>query len=94
MRTKDYQNDNKEDVERHADSLGSLAEGYLELGTPNDLNIALKLVDESIELNPKSAPAYQVKATILSDESIENNNVTIEQMVDSAIKIFQKWVEK
>ena len=29
----------------------------------------------------------------LADESIENNNVTIEQMVDSAIKIFQKWIE-
>ena len=30
----------------------------------------------------------------LADESIENNNVTIEQMVHSSIKIFQKWVEK
>ena len=29
----------------------------------------------------------------LADESIENNNVTITQMVDSAIKIFQKWIE-
>ena len=29
----------------------------------------------------------------LADESIENNNVTIEQMVNSAIKIFQKWIE-
>ena len=29
----------------------------------------------------------------LADESIENNNITIEQMVDSAIKIFQKWIE-
>ena len=29
----------------------------------------------------------------LADESIENNNVTIEQMVDSATKIFQKWIE-
>ena len=29
----------------------------------------------------------------LADESIENNNVTIQQMVDSAIKIFQKWIE-
>jgi dephospho-CoA kinase len=28
-----------------------------------------------------------------ADESIENNNVTIEQMVDSAIKIFQKWIK-
>ena len=30
----------------------------------------------------------------LADESIENNNVTIDQMVDSAIKIFQNWIEK
>tara|TARA_B110000014_G_scaffold210140_1_gene161885 strand:- start:225 stop:743 length:519 start_codon:yes stop_codon:yes gene_type:complete len=29
----------------------------------------------------------------LADESIQNNNVTIQQMVDSAIKIFQKWIE-
>ena len=29
----------------------------------------------------------------LADESIENNNVTIEQLVNSAIKIFQKWIE-
>ena len=29
----------------------------------------------------------------LADESIENNDVTIEQMVNSAIKIFQKWIE-
>ena len=29
----------------------------------------------------------------LADESIENNNVTIEQMVNSATKIFQKWIE-
>jgi len=29
----------------------------------------------------------------LADESIENNNVTIQQMVDSATKIFQKWIE-
>ena len=29
----------------------------------------------------------------LADESIENNNVTIQQMVNSAIKIFQKWIE-
>ena len=29
----------------------------------------------------------------LADESIENNNVTINQMVESAIKIFQKWIE-
>ena len=29
----------------------------------------------------------------LADESIENNNVTIEEMVKSAIKIFQKWIE-
>ena len=29
----------------------------------------------------------------LADESIENNNVTIEQIVDSATKIFQKWIE-
>mgnify|MGYP001161606539 FL=1 len=30
----------------------------------------------------------------LADESIENNNVTIDEMVDSAIKIFQNWTEK
>jgi dephospho-CoA kinase len=29
----------------------------------------------------------------LADESIENNNVTITQMADSATKIFQKWIE-
>ena len=29
----------------------------------------------------------------LADESIENDNITIEQMVDSAIKILQKWIE-
>ena len=29
----------------------------------------------------------------LADESIENNNVTIQQMVDSAIKIFHKWIK-
>ena len=29
----------------------------------------------------------------LADESIENNNVTIDEMVSSAIKIFQKWIE-
>ena len=29
----------------------------------------------------------------LADESIENNNVTIQQMVDSATKIFQKWIK-
>ena len=29
----------------------------------------------------------------LADESIENNNVTIEEMVHSATKIFQKWIE-
>jgi len=28
----------------------------------------------------------------LADESIENNNVSINQMVESAIKIFQKWI--
>jgi len=28
-----------------------------------------------------------------ADESIENNNITIEEMVESAIKIFQKWIE-
>ncbi len=27
----------------------------------------------------------------LADESIENNNVTIDEMVSDAIKIFQKW---
>ena len=84
--TKDYKNDDKEDVERHADSLGSLAEGYLALGTTNDLNIALKLVDESIELNPKSALAYQVKATILSDESIEKYDEALENC-EKALKI-------
>ena len=30
----------------------------------------------------------------LADETIENNNVTIEQMVKSAIKIFQDWASK
>ena len=30
----------------------------------------------------------------LADESIENNNVTIEQMAESAVKIFQSWVSK
>jgi len=30
---------------------------------------------------------------LLSDESIENNNVTIDEMVSDAIKIFQKWIE-
>ena len=29
----------------------------------------------------------------LADESIENNNVTIEEMVKSAVKIFQKWID-
>ena len=29
----------------------------------------------------------------LADESIENNNVTIDEMVSSAAKIFQKWIE-
>ncbi len=29
-----------------------------------------------------------------ADETIENNNVTIEQMVESAIKIFQNWASK
>mgnify|MGYP001238683474 CR=1 FL=1 len=29
----------------------------------------------------------------LADASIENNNITIEEMVKSAIKIFQKWIE-
>jgi len=29
----------------------------------------------------------------LADESIQNNNVTINQMASSAIKIFQKWIE-
>ena len=29
----------------------------------------------------------------LADQSIENNDVTIDQMVDSAIKIFQNWTE-
>tara|TARA_Y100000591_G_scaffold232767_1_gene203622 strand:+ start:243 stop:758 length:516 start_codon:yes stop_codon:yes gene_type:complete len=28
----------------------------------------------------------------LADESIDNNNVSINQMVESAIKIFQKWI--
>ena len=28
-----------------------------------------------------------------ANQSIENNNVTIDQMVDSAIKIFQNWTE-
>ena len=28
----------------------------------------------------------------LADESIENNNVTIDQLVESAIKIFQNWI--
>ena len=28
----------------------------------------------------------------LADESIENNKVSINQMVESAIKIFQKWI--
>ena len=28
----------------------------------------------------------------LADESIENNNVTIDQLVESAIKIFQIWI--
>ena len=29
----------------------------------------------------------------LADESIENNNVTIDQLVESAIKIFQNWIK-
>ena len=29
----------------------------------------------------------------LADEAIENNNVTIDEMVSSATKIFQKWIE-
>ena len=29
----------------------------------------------------------------LADETIENNSVTIEQLVDSAIKIFQNWIK-
>ena len=33
------------------------------------------------------------KIITLADDSIENNDVTIEQMVNSAIKIFQKWIE-
>ena len=28
----------------------------------------------------------------LADESIENNNVTIDQLVESAIKVFQNWI--
>ena len=28
----------------------------------------------------------------LADESIENNNVTIDQLVESAIKVFQIWI--
>ena len=28
----------------------------------------------------------------LADESIENNNVTIDQLVEAAIKIFQNWI--
>ena len=28
----------------------------------------------------------------LADESIENNNVTVDQLVESAIKIFQNWI--
>jgi len=30
----------------------------------------------------------------LADKTIENNNVTIDQMVESAIKIFQNWASK
>tara|TARA_B100000686_G_scaffold150367_1_gene157630 strand:+ start:1045 stop:1596 length:552 start_codon:yes stop_codon:yes gene_type:complete len=30
----------------------------------------------------------------LADQSIDNNNVTIDQMVESAITIFQNWVSK
>ena len=29
----------------------------------------------------------------LADEAIQNNNVTIDDMVSSAIAIFQKWIE-
>ena len=29
----------------------------------------------------------------LADETIENNNVTIEQLVDSAIEIFKNWAK-
>ena len=29
----------------------------------------------------------------LADESIQNNNVTINKMVELAIKIFQKWIK-
>ena len=30
----------------------------------------------------------------LADESIENNNATIEQIVESSTKIFQKWIDE
>ena len=84
--TKDYEKDDEEGVKGHADALSSLAEAHSELGTTNDQNIALKLVDESIELNPKSALAYQVKATILSEESIEKYDEALENC-EKALKI-------
>ena len=76
--TKDYDKDDEDDVKLHADGLSSLAEAHSEMGTTNDLNIALKLVDEAIKLNPKSAYAFQTKAVILSDVLIEKYDEALE----------------
>ena len=76
--TKDYEKDDKKEVELHADALSALAEAHSELGTTNDLNIALKLVDKSIKLHPKSAYAFQTKAVILADALIEKYDEALE----------------
>ena len=76
--TKDYEKDDEEDVKHHADALSSLAEAHSEMETTNDLNIALKLVDKSIKLNPKSAFAFQTKAVILADALIEKYDEALE----------------
>ena len=76
--TKDYKKDDEEEVERYTDALSALAEAHATMGTTNDLNIALKLVDESIKLNPKSAYAFQTKAIILSDVLIEKYDEALE----------------
>ena len=55
---------------------------------PDKIKTAVNNIFPEIELD-----VSETEITELADESIENNNVTINQMVESAIKIFQKWIE-
>ena len=75
---KDYDEEELEDKKDYANSLSSLAETYVRLGAKKDLELAQKYADEAIKLDPENPEPYNVKASVYSDESIEQYDKALE----------------